>query len=98
MKDHEMIFGMALDLPPSSHLDPSSVLDLDLALRRALIELEACAAARRAHADRIRSRWRGRRRAEFEGASADLDAATRTALGELQALRKITATIVASDR
>ena len=92
MKDHEMIFSMTLDHPPGP------LLDLDDAVRRALIELEACAVARRVHADRVRSRWQGRRRADFDAAAADLEGSVRRVLADLRSLRKITAGVTAADR
>jgi hypothetical protein len=92
MKTYEMMLGMPFDLPPG----PLS--DLDVAVRRALIELEACAAARRAHADRVRSRWWGGRRLAFDAAAADLDASVRRAVADLRILRKLTASAAMGER
>jgi hypothetical protein len=92
MKQYEIMSGMALDLPPGP------LLDLDVALRRALSELEACAAARRAHADRVRSRWWGGRRLAFDAAAADLDASVRRAVGDLRTLRTLTAGAAMAER
>ena len=80
---------MALDHPPGP------LLDLDDAVRRALIELEACAAARRAHGDQVRSRWRGRRRMEFDAAAADLERSVRRVQDDLRTLKKVTAGVSA---
>jgi hypothetical protein len=75
----------------SVELSPETLVALDAAVRRAIADVETCAAQRRAHAERIRSRWRGGRRADFEVASAELEATARRAVGDLHALRRVTA-------
>jgi hypothetical protein len=61
-------------------------------------ELEQSTHARRAHADRVRARWRGGRRGEFEAAWAELDGATRRLLADLRAARIRTAAVLDGRR
>jgi hypothetical protein len=82
MKQHEILCDMALN--PS----PGPFLDLDLAARRALIELEACARTRRATADLVRVTWRGGRRDCFDTASSEIDRTVRRLLDDVRVLAK----------
>jgi hypothetical protein len=87
MKQHEMLFAMPLD-------PDNALLDLHDAVRRAIAELEACAAVRRRCSAQVRERWRGGRRDAFDEASELLECTARRVDAELRALRKAVGALV----
>ena len=80
------------------HPAPEPFTALASSLRRAITDVESAASRRRAEADHVRTRWLGGRRLQFDLASAELDAVTSRALGDLRTLARVADSLAGGGR